>query len=141
MLGGLLRGWWAPTCPSMQGRFDVPGYNWMISANGVLGPKTSLEVSVGSAHNSIDIYATNESLTKSACGGCPTCRSSTPRPSRATCHPRCASSGGRVGSPVPLSNSGQGPFTNFNTTYDVIANLTKVWRRHASRPACTSRGA
>ena len=33
----------------------------------------------------------------------------------------------------PNFNSSQSPFTNFNTTYDVLGNLTKVWGRHTSK--------
>jgi hypothetical protein len=44
--------------------------------------------------------------------------------------PQMTFGGGRIGNPVFI-NSSQAPFTNFNTTYDVVANLTKVISAHA----------
>lgn len=41
--------------------------------------------------------------------------------------------GGRVGASAGFFGTGNGPFTNENTTYDVIANLTKVWESHSAR--------
>ena len=46
--------------------------------------------------------------------------------------PQLSFGGGRIGNPVFL-NSGQAPFTNFNTTYDIVANLTKVMGTHAAK--------
>jgi len=62
----------------------VPGYNWMASVNGILDSTTSLEVAVGGAHNSIDIYTTNEALTRTG-SGVSDLPMLYPRPSRATC--------------------------------------------------------
>jgi len=114
--------------PVVQGHFDAPGYNWMVSANGALGRRTALEVSVGSAHNSIDIYTTNEGLTKAGAGlsDLPLLY---PDAVQGDLPPSLVFGGGRVGNPVVLITS-QGPFTNFNTTYDAIANLTKVLASH-----------
>ena len=33
----------------------------------------------------------------------------------------------------PRTSARASPFTNFNTTYDFLANLTKVWGRHTSK--------
>jgi hypothetical protein len=114
--------------PVVAGRLDRPAYNWMVSANGILATGTALEVGVGSAHNSIDIYSTNESLTKSAAGlsGLPLLY---PDAVQSDLPPSLIFGGGRVGNPVVLLTS-QGPFTNFNTTYDAIANLTSVLGAH-----------
>ena len=46
--------------------------------------------------------------------------------------PQFAFGGGRIGN-APFFNTGQAPFTNFNTTYDVVANLTKVMGTHAAK--------
>ena len=110
--------------------FDMPGRNWMVSATGVLNNATSLELSGGSAHNSIDIYTTNPNLTRSAAGhlGAPDALPER-RPGRHTSRPSCTAVGGSA-SPAYF-NLGNAPFTNVNTTYDVIANLTRMLGSHA----------
>ena len=40
------------------------GLNWLVSTTGVLSNTTSLEISVGSAHNSLDHYTENKNLTR-----------------------------------------------------------------------------
>ena len=67
-----------PTAPSapvpsnnldtVQGVLDIPGRNWMLSATGILNATTSIEISVGSAHNEIDVYTENPALRRSAAG-------------------------------------------------------------------------
>ena len=48
--------------------FQHPGYNWMVSTTGILNNTTSLEVSVGTAHNSLDYQLQNEKLFRSNSG-------------------------------------------------------------------------
>ena len=40
---------------------DVPGRNWMVSSTGILNNTTSLEISVGSGHNSLSHTVSNDS--------------------------------------------------------------------------------
>ena len=54
------------------------------------------------------------------------------RRSRKTCIPQFSFGGGRIAN-QPFFNTGQAPFTNFNTTYDVVANLTKVIGAHQAK--------
>lgn len=112
-----------------MGRQDIPGYNWVTSATGVLNQTTSLEVSVGSAHNSLDIYLTNPSLKRSASavGQIPM-----PFPDAVQDDwiPHFLFGGGRVANPARFITQ-QTPFSNFNTTYDVTGNVTKILGSHA----------
>lgn len=122
---------------TLGGHFDVPGYNWMGSATGVLSSSMSLEVSVGSAHNSLDIYTDNESLTRAG-SGLSSLPLLFPDAIQDDMIPRFRFGGGRIGTAASGDNNGpaefrthQAPFTNFNTTYDVLANLTKIMGSHA----------
>jgi len=111
--------------------FKHPGTNWMVSTTGNLNATTSLEVSVGRAHNSLDFELQDKNLFRAAAG-----LSSMPllfsNAVQADYIPWLVFRGGRTG------NAGQyqtdrGPFTNFNTTYDALANLTKVWGAHTAK--------
>jgi hypothetical protein len=108
-----------------------PGKNWMLSATGILSPSTSLEFSVGGASNSLnyDMQAQQLYRANSGLSGLPYLY---PDAVQADYVPWLEFRGGRTG------NAGQyqtdrGPFTNENKTYDVIANLTKIWGNHASK--------
>ena len=48
--------------------FETPGNNWMISTVGIINNSTSLELSLGRAHNSLDFTIQNENLTRTAAG-------------------------------------------------------------------------
>ena len=108
-----------------------PGSNYLLSATGILNATTSLEVSFGRAHNSLDWdmqfekgYRSNAGLT-----GMPLLF---PDAVQADYIPDMRFRGGRT------SNAGQyqtdrGPFTNYNTVYDALANLTKVWGAHSAK--------
>src|ERR1044071_9221403 len=52
----------------MQTLFTTPGSNYMLSTTGILSPTTSVELSVGRAHNSLDFIVQNEQLRRSAAG-------------------------------------------------------------------------
>jgi len=114
---------------------DVPGRNWMVSTTGVLNNTTSLEISIGQGHNSLDHYSTNQDLTlsalKTAAGGMPL-PLLFPGSVQEDLIPEFTFAGGRI-SNQPFFNTGQAPFTNFNTTWDVVANLTKVIGAHAAK--------
>jgi hypothetical protein len=112
-----------------MGHWDIPGYNWVGSTTGILNNTTSLEISVGSAHNSLDIYLANPDLKRSASavGQIPM-----PYPDAIQDDwvPHFLFDGGRINNPARYITH-QAPFTNFNTTYDVIGNITKIMGAHA----------
>ena len=109
--------------------FTHPGSNYLLSGTGTLNSTTSLELSWGRAHNSLNYQLLLEPLFRanSAVSGLPLLF---PEAAQADYVPWFVFRGGRTG------NAGQyqtdrGPFTNENTTHDVIANLTKIWGSHA----------
>ena len=104
----------------------------MVSATGILSHSTSLELSVGSAHNAIDISIGNPKLTRSA-AGLTELPLLYPDAVQKDYIPDMRFGGGRVGAQRGRLLYGNGPFTNENTTYDVIANLTKVWGSHSAK--------
>jgi hypothetical protein len=124
---------------TFDGHHDQPGYNWVLSTTGVLNDTTSLEISVGSAHNSLDIYTTNDDLTRSG-AGISDLPMFFPGAIQNDLIPRARFGGGRIGTANPGENNGpaefrtqQGPFTNFNTTYDIVVNATKVMGSHTAK--------
>ena len=111
--------------------FLHPGKNWMVSTQGILNNTTSLEVSVGTAHNSLNYELQNENLFRSN-SGLTALPYLYPDAVQADYVPWLQFRGGRTG------NAGQyqtdrGPFTNENKTWDVVANLTKVWGAHTAK--------
>ncbi len=111
--------------------FLHPGTNWMVSTSGILNNTTSLEVSVGRAHNSLDWVLQDKNLFRAA-SGLSSMPLLFPDALQADYVPWLEFRGGRTG------NAGQyqtdrGPFTNFNTTYDALANLTKIWGSHSAK--------
>ena len=112
--------------------FETPGTNYMLSAIGVLNSTTSLELSWGRAHNSLDFLIQNENLRRSAAGlsAMPLLYADAVQNDYI---PDLRFNGGRVGGSAGFFQTDRGPFTNENTTHDVIANLTKVWGAHTSK--------
>jgi hypothetical protein len=101
----------------------------MLSTTGILNATTSLEMSVGTAHNSLNYQLQNPNLFRAASGltGLPYLY---PDAVQADYIPFLQFRGGRT------NNAGQyqtdrGPFTNENTTWDVLANLTKIVGPHS----------
>jgi Carboxypeptidase regulatory-like domain len=115
--------------PIAQTHQAIPGRNWLVTSTGVLNTTTSLEVSVGSAHNSLDIGLANPLLTRTGAGvtGLPLLF---PEAVQNDTIPQFDFNGGRVGGNAGRIQSDRGPFKNFNTTYDVLANLTKISGSH-----------
>jgi len=116
---------------TMEGHYDVPGRNWVVSTTGILDNTTSLELSVGSGHNSVDIYTTNQDLKRSA-AGMSSLPMLFPNAIQDDMIPSLAYGGGRIASPA-VYNTSFLPLTAFNTTYDVNANLTRMLGPHALR--------
>ncbi len=107
----------------------TPGRNFMINTTGVLSNTTSLEISFGQAHNSLDHFSDNPKLTRAGTG-MKDLPMLFPQAIQMDMIPRFEWGGGRL-SNTPLMRTNQAPFTNFNTTYDVLANLTKIMGSHA----------
>ena len=112
--------------------FETPGSNYMLSAIGVLNSTTSLELSWGRAHNSLDFSIQNPNLLRSA-AGLSTMPLLYPDAVQSDYIPDLRFNGGRVGGSAGFFQTDRGPFTNENTTHDAIANLTKVWGAHTSK--------
>jgi hypothetical protein len=107
-----------------------PVYNYSFSGTGVLSNNTFLEITVGTAHNSIFIHDLDGSFTRSNLGlsGLPLLFPGAVQDD----YPSQFTFGGRSGT-NPRFGTQNAPFYNFNTTYDFIANLTKVWGNHTSK--------
>jgi hypothetical protein len=112
--------------------FDNPGYNWVISATGVLNNTTSLEISVGSAHNSLTFDLGNTDLRRAAAGlnDMPLLY---PDAVQQDYIPDMIFNGGHVTGDAGRYQTNNGPFLNENTTYDILANLTKVFGAHTAK--------
>jgi len=110
---------------------DVPGRNALISTTGILSNTTSIELSFGQGHNSLDHYSTSPLLTRAGSGtaGIPLLY---PNAVQLDFIPQFTFGGGRIGN-APNIRTHQAPFTNFNTTYDAVANLTKVLGVHTAK--------
>ena len=112
--------------------FVTPGSNYMVSAIGILNSTTTLEMSWGRAHNSLDFIVRNQGLRRANAGldGFPLLY---PDAVQDDYIPDLRFNGGRVGGSAGFFQTDRGPFTNENTTHDVIANLTKVWGSHSAK--------
>ncbi|HXY39678.1 MAG TPA: carboxypeptidase regulatory-like domain-containing protein [Vicinamibacteria bacterium] len=111
--------------------FLNPSYNYMGSVNGIINTTTSLEVSVGTAHNSLNYQLQDPSLFRKAANltGMPLLY---PNAVQADYIPWFQWGGGNTANGAEYQTD-RGPFTNSNTTWDVVANLTKVWGQHSSK--------
>jgi hypothetical protein len=100
------------------------------SATGVLSPSLFAEVTFGTGHNSIYIHDEAGKFTRANLGvsALPLLYPDAVQQDL----PPWFQLSGRFGNQANF-NSSQSPFTNFNTTYDILGNLTKVWGRHTSK--------
>ncbi len=116
----------------INAKFDQPGDNALLSATGILSDTTSIELSVGRAHNSLEYSVGNQALRRSATG-----LSDMPLLYPAAVQedyiPDMRFNNGRVGGNAGFYQTDRGPFVNENTTWDVVANLTKVMGSHAAK--------
>ncbi len=115
----------------MQVISKTPGRNWLVATTGIINATTSLEISVGSGHNSLDHSSVSEKLTRKGAG-----LSNLPMLYTSSIQndyiPYFTYGGGRIGN-APVMRMHQAPFTNFNTTYDIVGNMTKLMGSHAFR--------
>ena len=107
-----------------------PVYNVSVSATGVISPTLFAEVTFGTGHNSIYIHDSAAAFTRENLGvsALPLLYPDAVQDDL----PPWFQLSGRFGNQANF-NSSQSPFTNFNTTYDVLGNLTKVWGRHTAK--------
>jgi len=111
--------------------FLNPAHNWMVSTTGILNATTSLEVSVGSAHNSLNYDMQAQQLYRSN-SGLTSFPYLYPDAVQKDYVPWFQFNGGRTANAAEYQTD-RGPFTNENTTWDVIGNLTKIWGQHAAK--------
>jgi hypothetical protein len=112
-----------------QGVFERPGRNWLLSGTGILDSTTSIEVSVGSANNTITIDTENPFLRRAA-AGLSAFPMLYPEAVQGDFLPLFYFVGGRVGPSAGYFATQAGPIREENTTYDVLANLTKIRGAH-----------
>ena len=107
-----------------------PVYNVSVSATGVISPTLFAEMTFGTGHNSIYIHDSAGAFTRENLGvsALPLLYPDAVQQDL----PPWFQLSGRFGNQANY-NSSQSPFTNFNTTYDFLGNLTKVWGRHTSK--------
>ncbi len=107
-----------------------PVYNLSLSATGVLSPSLFFEATFGTGHNSIFIHDNDGTWNRTALGvqALPLLYPD----AVVDDYPPQFQLGGRFGT-SPNIGSNNAPFYNFNTTYDFLGNLTKVWGRHTSK--------
>jgi hypothetical protein len=111
--------------------FLNPGYNWMVSTTGILNNTTSLEVSLGTAHNSLNYEMQAQQLYR-ANSGLTSFPYLYPDAVQKDYVPWFQFGGGRTNNAAEYQTD-RGPFTNENTTWDVVANLTKIWGPHNAK--------
>ena len=116
----------------MGTNFIHPGRNWMLSTTGILSNTMSVELSVGSARNSLDYELENPKMTRTGAG-----LTAFPALYQDAINidtiPDMRFNGGRVGGNAGYYQTNLHPFSNVNETYDAIANLTKIWGNHNTK--------
>jgi hypothetical protein len=107
-----------------------PVKNYSFSGTGVLSNSLFLEVTFGNGHNELNIFDADGKWNRTALGlkNLPLLYPSAVKDD----YPPRFEFGGRSGN-NPNIGSNNAPFYNFNTTYDFLTNLTKVWGRHSSK--------
>jgi hypothetical protein len=108
----------------------VPGRNLMLSASGILDARTTLELVLGTAHNSIDSAVGNPRLRRAA-AGLSELPLLVPDAVQQDYLPRLRFEGTRTGPRAGQYVTGSGPFTNENTTWDAAASLSRVYGGHS----------
>jgi len=111
--------------------FLNPAHNWMVSTTGIINATTSIEVSVGSAHNSLNYQMQAQQLYRANSGlsNFPYLYADAVQKDYV---PWFQFGGGNTNNAAEYQTD-RGPFTNENTTWDVVANLTKIWGAHNAK--------
>ncbi|HXK09445.1 MAG TPA: hypothetical protein VMT70_07370, partial [Vicinamibacteria bacterium] len=104
---------------------------WMVSTTGIINATTSIEVSVGSAHNSLNYQMQAQQLYRANSGlsNFPYLYADAVQKDYV---PWFQFGGGNTNNAAEYQTD-RGPFTNENTTWDVVANLTKIWGAHNAK--------
>lgn len=104
-----------------------PGYSFATSVTTIINPTMTNEATFGIGHNKINIDAVNDGLKRSKTGiNIPLIY---PNAVQQEYIPRFAYAGSRIGNEQRVG-SNNAPFINYNTTIDVIDNVTKVLNAH-----------
>ena len=111
--------------------FKNPGYNLLVSTSGILNNSTSIELSVGTAHNSLNYVMNAEQLYRSN-SGLSDFPYLYPDAVQDDYVPFFQFGGTNIGNQAEYQTN-NGPFANYNTTWDVVANLTKIWGEHNAK--------
>jgi hypothetical protein len=115
----------------MESVYVHPGRNWMVSTTGILSTTMSIELSVGSARNSLDWTLGNPKLTRSG-SNLTALPALYPDAIALDTIPQLNFDGGRT-SQAGRYDVRLHPFSNVNETYDAILNLTKIMGPHSAK--------
>jgi hypothetical protein len=126
--------------PPFAATYLFPRRGYSLSAAASLNSSTFVEMTYGYSHNSIDILPNvnnPDKFTRTGLGltGFPTLF---PNATQLDLPPRFTWSGGRISANAPNDyrpnfGTNNAPFTNFNTTQDVIGSISKLWGRHTGK--------
>jgi hypothetical protein len=124
--------------PPFAATYLFPRRGYSLGASAALNNSTFVELTYGYSHNSIDILpgAGNENhFTRAglALTGFP---SIFPNAVQMDFPPQFTWDGGRISTNPnyrPNFGTSNAPFTNFNSTQDVVGSLTKLWGRHTAK--------
>ena len=115
------------TVPLDQIHVDTPGYSFAGGATYIISPTMTDELNIGMTKNSINIYESGNTLTRTASGvSLPLLY---PNALQNDYVPQIQVNGSHLAN-QPSFGTGDAPFVNYNTTIDISNNLTKVWGKH-----------
>ncbi len=122
--GSFVLGSGFPLVPITDSR---PGRSVMVSATAMLSPTLTNEFTWGYGKNIIHIDPVNDGLTRAKTGiNIPLLY---PSAVQNDFIPRMAYNGTRISNEQRIGTN-NAPFYNYNTTFEFIDNVTKVWRQH-----------
>jgi hypothetical protein len=107
--------------------FENPGSSWAVGSTYILSPTMTNEFNVGTSHNRILIDYTTNAIQRSTTGiNLPVLYPSAVQKD----YMPSLSFGGKISNGPTLHGGADGPFINYNTTYDITDAVSKVWRSH-----------
>lgn len=123
--------------PPYAATYLFPRRGYSINAAATLNNSTFVEMTYGYSHNSIDILpgvGNEKAFTRSAMG-LSALPSLFPSAVQMDFPPQFVwtSSGKIAAANNPNIGTNNAPFTNFNTTQDVVGSLTKLWGKHTAK--------
>jgi hypothetical protein len=105
----------------------IPGYSFAGGATFVINPTMTDEFNMGMTKNTINIFETGNTLTRTASGV--TLPLFYPGAVQDDYIPQINVGGTHLAN-SPSFGTADAPFVNYNTTIDISNNLTKVWGKH-----------